>query len=60
MIGTLLGAAVLTIIDNALVILAVNIYLQDVVQGLLVVVALVIDQVRRGNLTFHTLVRREL
>jgi ribose/xylose/arabinose/galactoside ABC-type transport system permease subunit len=38
----------------------VNIYLQDVVQGLLVVVALVIDQVRRGNLTFHTLVRREL
>lgn len=60
MIGTLLGAAVLTIIDNALVILAVNIYLQDVVQGLLVLVALVIDQVRRGNLTFHTLVRREL
>ena len=47
-------------INNALVILAVNIYLQDVVQGTLVVVALVVDQIRRGNLTLQTLLRREL
>jgi ribose transport system permease protein len=60
MVGTLLGAAVLAVINNALVILAVNIYLQDVVQGTLVVVALVVDQIRRGNLTLQTLLRREL
>jgi ribose transport system permease protein len=60
MIGTLIGAATLTIINNALVVLQVDIYLQNVVQGALVVVALVLDQFRRGQLTWRDLLRNEL
>jgi ribose/xylose/arabinose/galactoside ABC-type transport system permease subunit len=60
MIGTLIGAATLTIINNALVVLQVDIYLQNVVQGALVVVALVLDQFRRRELTWRDLVRGEL
>jgi len=60
MIGTLFGAAILTVINNALIVLNVNLYLQNVVQGALVVVALVIDQFRRGQLTWRDLVRREI
>jgi ribose transport system permease protein len=57
MVGTLLGAAILTSINDALVVLEVSIYWQDVLQGSLVVVALVIDQFRRGNLKLRDLIR---
>jgi ribose transport system permease protein len=60
MIGTLFGAAILTVINNALIVLNVNIYLQNIVQGSLVVLALVIDQFRRGQLTWRDLIRREI
>jgi ribose transport system permease protein len=60
MIGTLLGAAVLTVINDALVVLSVNDYWQDVVEGSLVVAALLVDQIRRGNLNWRTLIREEL
>ncbi|HEY2598935.1 MAG TPA: ABC transporter permease [Candidatus Dormibacteraeota bacterium] len=60
MVGTLLGAATLTVINNALVVLQVDIYVQDVFQGALVVVALVIDQFRRRELTVRDLIRSDL
>ncbi len=60
MVGTLLGAATLTVINNALVVLQVDIYVQDIFQGALVVAALVIDQFRRRELTLRDLIRSEL
>jgi ribose transport system permease protein len=60
MIGTMLGAVVLTVINNALVILQVNPFSQQVVQGALVVAALIVDQFRRGNLTLRGLLRPEV
>lgn len=60
MVGTLAGAAVLTIINNGLVVLQVDPYSQGVVQGGLVVAALIVDQFRRRQLTLRDLVRREL
>jgi ribose transport system permease protein len=60
MVGTLFGAALLTIINNALVVLQVDPYAQGVVQGGLVVAALIIDQFRRKQLTLRDLVRTEL
>ena len=59
MIGTLFGAAVLTIINNALVVLQVDPYSQDIVQGSLVVAALIVDQFRRKQLTLRDLIRPE-
>ena len=56
-VGTMLGAAILIVINDALVVGEVSIYWQNVVQGALVVVALVIDQFRRGKLTFRDLIR---
>jgi ribose transport system permease protein len=55
MIGTLMGAAILGIIIDALVVLQIDIYLQDVIQGLLVLMALLVDQFRRGELTWARL-----
>lgn len=60
MIGTLFGAAVLTIINNALVVLQVDPYAQGVVQGALVVAALIVDQFRRKQLRWRDLIRTEL
>lgn len=60
MVGTLFGAALLTIINNALVILQVDPYAQGVAQGGLVVAALIIDQFRRRQLTLRDLIRPEL
>jgi ribose transport system permease protein len=60
MVGTLFGAALLTIINNALVVLQVDPYAQGVVQGGLVVAALIIDQFRRKQLTLRDLIRTEL
>ena len=53
MAGTLIGAAIMGITRNALVVLQMSIYLQDIVQGALVVVALLVDQFRRGELTWR-------
>lgn len=58
MIGTLMGAAVLVIIVDALVVLEIDIYLQNVVQGLLILTALLVDQFRRGQLTWARIVGR--
>jgi ribose transport system permease protein len=60
MVGTLFGAALLTIINNALVILQVDPYAQGVAQGGLVVAALIIDQFRRRQLSLRDLIRPEL
>jgi ribose transport system permease protein len=60
MVGTLAGAAVLAIINNALVVLQVDPYAQGVVQGGLVVAALILDQFRRRQLTLRDLIRTEL
>ncbi len=59
MFGTLIGASIMGIVRNSLAILQVNIFLQDVVQGLLVVAALIIDQFRRGQLTWKKITGRE-
>jgi len=44
---------------NSLVVLQLNIYLQDIVQGMLVVVALLIDQFRRGELNWRIILGRD-
>lgn len=51
MAGTVIGAAVMGVLRNALVVLRFNVFYQDVVLGFAVLVAVVIDQVRRGNLS---------
>ncbi len=60
MVGTLAGAATLTIINNGMVVLQVDPYAQGVVQGSLVVAALIVDQFRRRQLTLRDLIRPQL
>jgi ribose/xylose/arabinose/galactoside ABC-type transport system permease subunit len=48
MLGTLMGAAIMACVTNALVLYRVDPFLLDTVQGILVLVALLIDQFRRG------------
>ena len=52
MAGTVMGAAVMGVLRNALVVLRFNVFYQDVVLGFAVLLAVVIDQIRRGGLTF--------
>ena len=59
MAGTLIGAAIMGIVNNALAILQFSIYLQDGAQGALVVAALLIDQMRRGELTWKMIIGRD-
>jgi ribose transport system permease protein len=59
MFGTLIGATIMGIVRNSLAILQINIFLQDVVQGLLVVAALIIDQFRRGQLTWKKIIGKD-
>jgi ribose transport system permease protein len=59
MLGTLMGAAIMAMVTNAIVLLRVNIYLTDTVQGILVLVALLVDQFRRGEITVRKLLGRE-
>lgn len=59
MAGTFMGACVAGILNNAMVLLQFNIFLQDVAQGLLVLVALLIDQFRRGELTLKKLMGKD-
>lgn len=59
MLGTLMGAAIMAMVTNAIVLLRVNIYLTDTVQGVLVLIALLVDQFRRGEITVRKLLGRE-
>lgn len=59
MLGTLLGSAIMAMVTNALVLFQVNIFLLDTVQGLLILVALLTDQARRGELTIGKMVGRD-
>ncbi len=59
MLGTLIGASIMGIVRNSLAILQVDLFLQDVTQGALVVVALIIDQFRRGLLTWKIIIGKD-
>ena len=59
MLGTLMGAVIMTMVLNALVLFQVNIFLVDTVQGVLVLIALLVDQFRRGELSARKLTGRE-
>jgi ribose/xylose/arabinose/galactoside ABC-type transport system permease subunit len=59
MLGSLMGATIMAMVTNAIVLLQVNIFLVDTVQGVLVLIALLVDQFRRGELTIRKLIGRE-
>ena len=46
-LGTLLGALVLGVVNNGMNILNVNVYWQQVVKGSIIVLAVVVDQLRK-------------
>lgn len=56
MLGTLLGVVFITVISNGLVLLGVDSFLQDVVRGVIIVGAVLVNVViaRRGNATRTT------
>lgn len=56
---TLMGAGIMGIVRNAMVVLRFNIYIQDIAHGSLVVVALLIDQLRRGQLSWSIIIGKE-
>jgi ribose transport system permease protein len=47
--GTILGAVLIGAMNNALVLLGVSPYVQDIVSGAIVIVAVAVDKVRRGR-----------
>lgn len=47
-VGTIVGALILTIISNAMNLMSVNAYLQEVVMGLIIIIALLFDMLRKG------------
>lgn len=49
-VGTVAGALIITVITNWMTLADVNPYLRDVVKGLIIIVALLIDNIRRGKL----------
>lgn len=51
MIGTLAGAIILTAITNWMNLISVNTYLRDVVKGIIILVALILDAARKGELS---------
>lgn len=59
MLGTLMGTGIMGIVRNAMVVLEFDIYIQDAAHGGFVVLALVIDQFRRGRLSWARLIGRE-
>lgn len=48
MVGTLLGVLFVTVLNNGLVLLGVNSYLQDVASGVIVLVAVLLSSVRKS------------
>ncbi len=59
MAGTLMGAGIMGIVRNAIAVSGVNLYLQDFFQGVLVVTALLIDIMRRGELTWDEIIGKK-
>lgn len=55
----MMGAGIMGIVRNAMVVLRFNIYIQDIAHGSLVVVALLIDQLRRGQLSWSIIIGKE-
>ena len=55
MIGTLAGAILLTTITNWMNLVSVNTYLRDVVTGAIILIALLLDAVRKGELNRNKL-----
>lgn len=53
-IGTLIGALILTVISNALNLLSVSAFLQDVIKGIIILIAIVLDLLRKGRLFSKT------
>jgi len=51
-LGTLIGAALMGIIKNALILLGVNVYWQSVVIGLVIVFAVSVDAFRKNEIKF--------
>ena len=49
-IGTVAGALIITVITNWMTLQDINPYLRDVVKGLIIIIALLIDNIRRGKL----------
>lgn len=47
-VGTLIGALILTVISNALNLLSVSAFLQDVIKGCIILIAIVLDMARKG------------
>jgi ribose transport system permease protein len=56
-LGTVIGAAIMGVITNALVILRLNIYYQNVALGLAILFAILVDQFRQGKITLASLLR---
>jgi len=48
-VGTVIGALVLTVIRNGLTILGVSTFFQQVIMGIIIVVVVAIDMWRRGE-----------
>jgi len=57
-LGSLVGAALMGVIKNALILLGVNVYWQSVVIGVVIVLAVSIDAVRKNN--FHLSIKEFL
>lgn len=51
MIGTLAGAIILSAITNWMNLMSVNIYIRDVVKGLIIIFAIILDAFRKGELS---------
>lgn len=49
-VGTVAGALIVTVITNWMTLANINPYLRDVVKGLIIIIALLIDNIRRGRL----------
>lgn len=49
-LGTVAGALIVTVITNWMTLANVNPYLRDVVKGAIIIIALLIDNIRRGRL----------
>lgn len=51
MIGTVAGALIIEVISNCLTLRSVNPFLREVVKGVIILLALLLDNIRRGKLT---------
>ena len=49
MLGTLLGLLIIGIINNGFILLGLQVYWQQVVRGIILIVAVALDSFRRGG-----------